>query len=80
MDAGGYARRMSDTGDASPTPGARLMTVGLFIAGAAFVFIVLALLSGGGPTVVTINALGFGFLLAVIGLVRRVLAAMNRHP
>lgn len=56
------------------------MTVGLLIAAVAFVFIVLAIFSGGGPTVLTINALGFGFLVAVVGFVRRVLAAMDRRP
>lgn len=71
---------MSDTEGTSRQPGTRLMTAGLLIAGTAFVFILLAIFSGGGPTVVMINALGSGFLVAVIGFIRRVLAAMDRHP
>jgi hypothetical protein len=71
---------MSDTEGTSRKPGTRTMTAGLFIAAMPFVLILLALHSGGGPTVLTINALGFGFLVAVIGFVRRVLAAMKRYP
>lgn len=78
--AGSYAQQMSDTEGTSRQPGTRLMTAGLLIAGTAFVFILLAIFSGGGPTVVMVNALGFGFLVAVIGFIRRVLAAMDRHP
>lgn len=53
------------------------MKVGLVIAVIAFVLIMLAINSGGGPTVYTLAALVGGMIITVVGFGRRVLSALE---
>lgn len=53
------------------------MTTGLVLAVLGLLLIVVAIASGGGPTIYTLGLFAVGALIAVVGFGRRVLAALE---